>query len=151
MRIHNSFIALLGVVALTACGDKTRREEAITGPVTTSSGVRFFNFSVGAPTVQFFANDQQVTATTSASCQGAKNPPVTATDSTCLAKGIQSATGVAYGGVAAGGLYTGIDAGQYTFTGRQMSSGGPQDGRTSLRSTNARPCHAMPALPTPTG
>lgn len=123
MRIHNSFIALLGAVALVACGDKAERD--ITGPVTTTSAIRFFNFSVGAPTVQFFANDQQVTATTSASCQGAKNPPVTATDSTCLAKGIQSATGVAYGGVAAGGLYTGIDAGQYTFTGRQMSSGGP--------------------------
>ena len=125
MRIHLPLIALLGAVALTACGDESRREEAITGPVTLTSGIRFFQFSIGSPTVQFFANDQQVTATTSASCQTAKNPPVTATDSTCLTIGIQSATGVDYAGVAAGGLYTGLDVGQYTFSGRQMSSKGP--------------------------
>jgi hypothetical protein len=125
MRIHTSFIALLGLVALTACGEETRREEAITGPVVEPSAVRFFNFSVGAPTVQFFANDQQVTATNSATCNSAKNPPVTATDTLCLLTGSQSATGVGYGAVAAGGLYSGIDAGQYTFTARQMSSKGP--------------------------
>jgi hypothetical protein len=123
MRIHTSLIALFGAVALVACGKEADRD--ITAPVTTTSAIRFFNFSVGAPSVQFFANDQQVTATLTASCQGAQNPPVTATDSTCLTIGIQSATGVAYSGVAAGGLYTGIDAGQYTFTGRQMSSSGP--------------------------
>ena len=133
MRIHTSLIALLGAAALVACGAKAERD--ITGPVTTTSAVRFFNFSVGAPTVQFFANDQQVTATTSASCQGAKNPPVTATDSTCLEAGIQSATGVAYGGVAAGGLYTGINAGQYTLTGRQMSTKGPTTTISTLPAT----------------
>ena len=123
MRIHKSFIAFLGAAALMACGDKA--EKNIAAPVPTTSAVRFFNFSVGSPTVQFFANDQQVTATNTASCNGAKNPPVTASDSTCLAIGIQSATGVAYTGVAVGGLYTAIDPGQYTFTGRQMSSTGP--------------------------
>ena len=123
MRIHTSFVALLGAAALMACGDKAEKD--ITAPVPSTSAVRFFNFSVGAPTVQFFANDQQVTATNTASCNGAKNPPVTATDSTCLAIGIQSATGISYGSVAAGGLYTAVDPGQYTFTGRQMSTGGP--------------------------
>ena len=123
MRIHTSLIALFGAAALVACGKEADRD--ITAPVTTTSAIRFFNFSVGAPSVQFFANDAQVTATLTASCQGARNPPVTATDSTCLEIGIQSATGVAYTGVAAGGLYTGLDAGQYTFSGRQMSSTGP--------------------------
>lgn len=123
MRIHTSLIALLGAAALVACGDKA--EKNIAGPVPSTSAIRFFNFSVNAPTVQFFANDQQVTATNTGSCNGAKNPPVTATDSTCLAIGIQSATGISYGSVAAGGLYTAIDPGQYTFTGRQMSTKGP--------------------------
>lgn len=123
MRIHTSLIALFGAAALVACGEKAERD--ITGPVTAASAVRFFNFSVDAPSVQFFANDQQVTATLTAGCQKAQNPPVTATDSTCLEIGIQSATGVTYGSVAAGGLYTGIDAGQYTLTGRQMSADGP--------------------------
>ena len=123
MRIHTSLIALFGAAALMACGEKA--EKNIAGPVPSTSAIRFFNFSVNAPTVQFFANDQQVTATNTAGCNGAKNPPVTATDSTCLQLGIQSATGVAYAGVAAGGLYTAVDPGQYTFTGRQMSSKGP--------------------------
>src|SRR5690242_8344215 len=123
MRIHTSFVALLATAALVACGEKA--EKNIAGPVPSTSAVRFFNFSVGSPTVQFFANDQQVTATNTGSCNGAKNPPVTATDSTCLEAGIQSATGIAYTGVAAGGLYTAIDPGQYTFTGRQMSTKGP--------------------------
>jgi len=123
MRIHTSLIALFGIAALAACGEKAERD--ITAPVTEPSGIRFFNFSVNSPTVQFFANDKQVTATNTANCNLAKNPPVTATDSACVLAGIQTATGVAYTGVAAGGLYTGIDAGQYTLTGRQMSSSGP--------------------------
>lgn len=123
MRIHTSFVALLGVAALVACGEKA--EKNIAGPVPSSSAIRFFNFSVGAPTVQFFANDQEVTATNTGSCNGAKNPPVTSTDSTCLQIGIQSATGIAFPSAAAGGLYTAIDPGQYTFTGRQMSTKGP--------------------------
>lgn len=123
MRIHTSLIALFGAAALVACGDKAERD--IAAPVSEPSSIRFFNFSVGSPTVQFFANDQQVTATNTANCNGAANPPVTATDSTCLQTGIQTSTGVAYTGVAAGGLYTGIDAGAYTFSGRQMSSSGP--------------------------
>jgi hypothetical protein len=123
MRIHTSLIALFGAAALVACGEKAERD--ITAPVTEPSSIRFFNFSVGSPTVQFFANDQQVTATNTANCNGAKNPPVTASDSLCLQRGTQTATGVAYTGVAAGGLYTGIDAGQYTLTGRQMSATGP--------------------------
>jgi hypothetical protein len=123
MRIHTSFIALLGAAALMACGEKA--EKNIAGPVPSPSAIRFFNFSVGSPTVQFFANDKEVTATNTGNCNGAKNPPVTATDSACVQSGIQSATGVAYTGVAAGGLYTAIDPGQYTFTGRQMSSTGP--------------------------
>lgn len=123
MRIHTSLIALLGAATLVGCGEKAERD--IAAPVTEPSSIRFFNFSVNSPTVQFFANDAQVTATNTANCNAAKNPPVTATDSTCLKIGIETSSGVAYTGAAAGGLYTGIDAGQYTLSGRQMSASGP--------------------------
>jgi len=123
MRIHRSLVALLGVAALAACGDKAER--FIDAPVPSSSAIRFYNFGVNAPAVQFFANDQKVTAATSATCQAAKNPPVTATDTLCLTIGSQSTGGVSYGGVSSGALYTSLDAGQYTFTGRTMAASGP--------------------------
>jgi len=123
MRIHRSLVALLGVAALAACGDKAER--SIDAPVPTTSAIRFFNFGVNAPAVQFYADDQKITAATSASCQAAKNPPVTATDSLCLTVGIQSTGGVAYGQVSSGSLYNGMDAGQYTFNGRIMTANGP--------------------------
>lgn len=133
MRIHRPLAVLLSVVALAACGEKA--ENDITAPVPTTSAVRFFNFSVGAPSVQFFANDQQVTATNTANCQSVSNPPITRNDTLCLSSGIQTSTGVGYGSVAAGGLYTGINAGQYTLTGRQMSADGPTTTISSVPAT----------------
>jgi hypothetical protein len=135
MRIHRSLVALFGVAALAACGDKAER--FIDAPLPTSSAIRFFNFGVNAPAVQFFANEQKVTAATSATCQAAKNPPVTATDTLCLTIGSQSTGGVGYGGVGAGGLYTSLDAGQYTFTGRTMTSAGPSVVESSVPATIA--------------
>ena len=121
MRIHQTLAAALSAVALAACGSDAVQQ--ITAPVPTAA-VRFFNFSVGAPSVHFFADDRKMTATTSASCQAAEDPPVTATDSTCLSIGIQSASGIAYGGVGANGQYTGIEPDQYTITGRPMTTSG---------------------------
>lgn len=63
------------------------------------SRIRFFNFGVNAPNVHFYAGDAKITATTSAT-------------------GIESTVGVGFGGVGNGGLYSLIDPGQYTFTGR---------------------------------
>lgn len=135
MRIHRSLVALFGVATLAACGDKAER--FIDAPLPSSSAIRFFNFGVNAPAVQFFANEQKLTAATSASCQAAKNPPVTATDTLCLTIGIQSTGGVGYGNVGANGLYTAIDAGQYTFTGRTMTASGPSVIESSVPATIA--------------
>jgi hypothetical protein len=118
MRPHRPLVALLSVAALAAC-DKNELPD-LTGPVP-SAEIRFFNFGVNAPSVQFYAGDRKMSATTSASCQSAQNPPVTATDSTCLTIGIQAATGIAYGSPAANGLYVGIDPGQYTIAARTAS------------------------------
>jgi len=64
-----------------------------------SSRVKFFNFGIGAPGVNFYANSTKMTAISSG----------TNTEST---------TGVAYGGVGNGGAYSTIAPGTYTLTGR---------------------------------
>ena len=87
---------LLGAVALTAC-DKNAVQD-ITGTLP-GARVKFFNFGVNAPAVNFYANDAKVTAITSAI-------------------GTESALGVAYGGVGSGGFYSAVAPGQYTFSGK---------------------------------
>lgn len=121
MTIRRSFATALSAVALAACGSDAVQE--FTAPVP-SATVRFFNFAADAPSVHFYADDRKMTATTSASCQAAQDPPVTATDTTCLEIGIQSVNGIAYGSVGANGQYTGIEPGQYTITGRPMTASG---------------------------
>lgn len=59
----------------------------------------FFNDAVGAPDVNFYANDTKVTA-------------ISSTDSA------ENTIGTVYGDVAAGGNYTGIAPGQYTLSGK---------------------------------
>jgi hypothetical protein len=72
--------------------------QQITGP-TSGARVKFFNFGVSAPGVNFYANDVKMTAISSTS-------------------GSESTNGVTYGNAGAGGLYSMIDPGQYTFSGR---------------------------------
>src|SRR5205814_5572528 len=96
MNRHTSIAALLCAGLLSACG--TKEVQDITGPLA-NSRIRFFNFGVNAPGVNFYANETKMTAITSAT-------------------GTESTTGIAYGGVGAGGAYDDIDPGQYTLTGR---------------------------------
>lgn len=111
MTMHKSIAALLSVAALASCDYEKNAVQDITG-VLPAAGVRFFNFSVGAPSVNFYANDTKMTAILTATCSG-----VTVSD-TCRTTGSEATTGVVYGNVGAGGLYSGIEPGQYTLTGR---------------------------------
>ncbi len=88
--------ALLCAAALGACDENAVQE--ITGPMP-SARVKFHNFGVNAPGMNFYANDTKLTAINSAT-------------------NTESATGTVYGSAAAGGFYTAIAPGQYTFTGR---------------------------------
>jgi hypothetical protein len=72
--------------------------QIISAPVS-GANVKFFNFSMGAPGVNFFANDAQITALRSDS-------------------GATTKSGTIYGQVAAGGLYSAVPAGQISLTGR---------------------------------
>ena len=96
MTTQRAIAAALLAVSLTAC-DKDAVQE-LTGPVA-GSYVKFFNFGVNAPSVNFYANDQKVTAIQSTT-------------------GSESTLGVAYGGVGLGGFYSAIEPGQYALSGR---------------------------------
>jgi len=96
MTRHKSLAALVLAGLLSACG--TKEVQDITAPPA-ASRIRFFNFGVNAPSVNFYANDAKMTAVQSTT-------------------GTESTSGIAYGIVAAGGAYSAIDPGQYTVTGR---------------------------------
>lgn len=88
--------ALFGAVMLASCEKNTVQD--ITGPFP-SARVKFFNFGVAAPGVNFYANTTKMTAITSTT-------------------GTESTTGVVYGSAGAGGLYIAIAPGDYALTGR---------------------------------
>jgi hypothetical protein len=91
---------LLLAVALVSSGCDEIAVQEISAPLQdTSARVKFFNFGVGAPAVNFYANDAKMTAISSAT-------------------GVESNLGVNFGGVAAGGLYLAVPAGQHTISGR---------------------------------
>jgi hypothetical protein len=99
MNRHISLAALLCAGLLTACGEDAV-QEVITAPLP-AARIRFFNFGVNAPGVNFYADATKMSAITSAS-------------------GSEATTGTAYGSASAGssGLYSAIDPGQHTLTGK---------------------------------
>ena len=97
--MKHRYLALAGLVAaslVTGCEKDGVQQITVPAP---ASRIRFFNFAPGAPTVNFYANDQKMTAIVSAT-------------------GAESTNGVAYTGVGSGGNYNGIAAGTYTLTGK---------------------------------
>ncbi|HEX6627485.1 MAG TPA: DUF4397 domain-containing protein [Gemmatimonadaceae bacterium] len=96
MTRYTSIAALLFASLLAACGDK--EVQSLTG-VEPQARVRFFNFGVNAPSVNFYANETKMTATTSTT-------------------GTEATTGVSFGGVGAGGAYSSLAPGQYTLAGK---------------------------------
>ena len=96
MNRHLKTAVLLCAAAVAACGGDTTRE--ITGPVP-GAQIKFFNYGVGSPGVNFYAGAQKMTAIGSAT-------------------GTESTLGTAYGAAAAGGLYTAVAPGQYVLSGK---------------------------------
>ena len=96
MTTQRAIAAALMAVLLTAC-DKDAVQE-LGGPVP-GSYIKFFNFGVNAPSVNFYANDQKITAVQSTT-------------------GTESTLGVAYGAPGSSGFYSAVEPGQYALTGR---------------------------------
>lgn len=99
MKTNRFIFMLAAAVAISACDKNAVQEDEITAPVTGSAMVKFFNFAVGGPGVNFYANDTKVTAISSTTSA-------------------ESTIGTGYGGVGTGGLYNALKPGQYTFSGR---------------------------------
>ena len=98
MRPHRLLALLLSALVLGACDVEENAVQDITGP-DAGARVKFYNFGINAPGVNFYANTTKMTAISSTS-------------------GTESTTGTAYGALGAAGLYSAIDPGQYTLTGK---------------------------------
>lgn len=99
-RLMNRYASLAVLIVsglLAACGDKTVQQLA-EAPLA-SSRVRFFNFGVNAPSVNFYADETKMSAVVSTT-------------------GTESTTGISYGGVSAGGDYSAIAPGQHALAGK---------------------------------
>ena len=106
---------LLSAALLSACGDNAVQKITTTLP---GSAIKFFNFGVCGttqttttscmPSVNFYANDTKITATSSTT-------------------GAESSSGTAYGAVGNAALYSGIEPGQYTVSGRISAAGADKD------------------------
>lgn len=97
MNRTRAFAALLCMVAFAAC-DKNA-VQVIDGPETGGVRIKFFNFGVNAPNVNFFLDETKMTATVSST-------------------GVEATTGVGYGSVGSGGYYASTTPGAYSLTGR---------------------------------
>lgn len=115
MKTSRSILVLLVAAAtMTAC-DKDA-VQIIAGPPTGGASVKFFNFAVGSPEVNFFVNDEKATAVSSTACAILDETNREA----CLSSGIESSGGVGYGGAANGGnaWYSDVSPGQVAISGR---------------------------------
>lgn len=96
---HRSVLLLLCAAALSsACGENAIQDVSVPLP-TESARIKFFNFSLGSPGVNFYANDAKMTAVLSGT-------------------GTESTVGVNYGGAGAAGAYIALTPGSYTLSGR---------------------------------
>ena len=96
MTLFRSVALLVSAVALAACEKNAVQD--ITG-VLAGSRIRFYNFGVNAPQVNFYASDRKMTATSSTS-------------------GAEAVLGVAYGSIGSGGFYAAIEPNTYDFQGK---------------------------------
>lgn len=103
---------LLGAALSTAC--EKNAVQIIAEPSMGTARIKFFNFGVGAPGVNFYANDTKITAVSTTACAILTD----ANRDLCTTTGNESATGVNYGGVGSGGYYAAIVPGQYALAGK---------------------------------
>jgi hypothetical protein len=115
MNRPGSIAALLCVALLSACGDNAVQKITTALP---GSAIKFYNFGVCGttqttttscmPSVNFYAGERKVTAVSSLT-------------------GSESSNGTAYTAVGNGGLYSGLEPGQYTISGKISAAGPDKD------------------------
>ena len=116
MRSLRSLALLFGAAVLAACGEKNAAQN-ISAPIA-GAAVKFFNFGVNDPSVNFWANEQKLTAGSYAGCSSAADGTPPSTDTVCVGSG-RDTVGTKYGATANGsGLYSSVTPGAYTLSGR---------------------------------
>jgi predicted small secreted protein len=116
MKTTRSILMLVVAVAtLTAC-EKTAVGVIDDPAAGHGANVKFFNFSVGSPQVNFFVNDKKVTAISATGCYLLDDT----NRQQCLSAGSEATTGVAYGSAGNGtsAWYSDVTAGQATISGK---------------------------------
>ncbi|HEX6549632.1 MAG TPA: hypothetical protein VF117_03085 [Gammaproteobacteria bacterium] len=105
---------LVAAAATTACEQNAVQQ--IAGPAAGGVNVKFFNFSVGSPAVNFFVNDAKATAVSATGCAILDDT----NRQQCLSTGLESTTGVVYGGAGNGASawYSDVAPGQVTIAGK---------------------------------
>jgi hypothetical protein len=92
-------VVLATLIALISFNSCEKDAVQIIDDKTIGAQIKFYNFSIGAPGVNFYANDAKITAVASAT-------------------GTESVSGVAYGSVGPLNNYANIAPGTYAFSGR---------------------------------
>lgn len=115
MTKHQLLGLVLGAMALVGCEKNAAQD--ITGPRPGSS-VKFFNYAVNAPSVNFYAGDTKVTAISATGC----TPPPADPASPCYTSGQESALGTAYGAASSGAYYNALEPGQHNLNARITST-----------------------------
>jgi hypothetical protein len=113
MNRYRIALIVAGAATLNACSYEKNAAQDITAPIS-GANVKFFNFAVSAPSLNFFANDAKVTAVSSTSC----SPPPSTPNPACNTTGVESTAGTAAGAVANGGLYNVVAPGSVTLAGK---------------------------------
>jgi hypothetical protein len=105
---------LVAAAALSACEQNAVQQ--IAGPLEGGAAVKFFNFAVGSPAVNFYINDAKVTGVSTTLCF----PITDANRAQCTTTGNEATTGVAYGGAGNGGnaWYSDVRPGQLDLQAR---------------------------------
>jgi hypothetical protein len=107
---------LLGALSVVAACEKNAVQGLDDPAAGGGANVKFFNFAVGSPQVNFYVNDRKVTAISATGC-------AVLTDDNraqCLAGGLEATTGVAYGSGGNGPnvYYSDVAPGSVTISGR---------------------------------
>ena len=111
----NGMLCLMALATAAAC-EKNAVQVLDDPDAGNGANVKFFNFAVGSPSVNFYVNDQKVTAISTTGCFILDD----ANRQDCLSSGRESTSGVAYGSAGHGtnAWYSDVAPGSATITGR---------------------------------
>ncbi len=115
MKAIPSILTLVATMAATSACEKNAVQQ-IAEPQQGGANVKFFNFAVSSPAVNFYIGDNKVTAVSSTACDVLDD----SNREMCTSTGAESSSGVAYGGAGNGGngWYSDVATGQVTISGR---------------------------------